>query len=322
MRFSVIVPCYNVENRVRDCLESLVNQSIGIENLELILVDDASGDDTVEILKEYEERYPDSIMVILCEENGRQGKARNIGMGYATGDWISFVDADDQLHLKAYEILGNIADESHAELITLKYSSDSEIMQSDPQALSKEYEIYDLDNTEARREFVLRGDLINNSCWQKIYRADMVSRSGALFAEGVCYEEPLFTYPMRYFAERVAVTDIPLYYYHLNPDGTINQTMSNPATIQDHLFVQLQLLDFMRKQAFYEDFCREIELNFLHCFVYEPYVFLSNRGFVMPESLSERIRELVEKHVPAWRDNPYLEQIPREEYEYIIGEKI
>ena len=69
-KISVIIPCYNVEKYIRKCLDSLVNQSIGVEHLELILIDDASTDKTVDILKEYEKRYSDNMMVILCEHNG------------------------------------------------------------------------------------------------------------------------------------------------------------------------------------------------------------------------------------------------------------
>ncbi|MEE3466913.1 MAG: glycosyltransferase family 2 protein [Eubacterium sp.] len=319
MKVSVIIPCYNVENRVRDCLDSLVNQTIGTDKLELILVDDASTDGTVNVLKEYESRYPDTIMVILCEKNGRQGRARNIGMSYASGDWISFVDADDMIHHRMYEILCGIAEESAADLITLSYRSEPDFLNTEPSESECEYQVYEFASPVERKEFVLRGDLINNSCWQKFYRADLLRRAGCNYAEGVCYEEPLFTYPLRYFAERVAVTKIPLYYYHLNPDGTINQTMSDPSTIQDHLSVQLQLLEFMRKQDFYGIYKEEIELNFLHCFMYEPYAFLHNRGFELPESLIGKIRDMVDRHVPNWHENSYLDRIPELEREYILG---
>ena len=317
VKISVIVPCYNVEDRVRECLDSLISQSIGVENLELILVDDASIDGTVGILKEYEERFPEQVMIILCEENGRQGKARNIGMSYASGDWISFVDADDKIHHKSFEILMDVAEQTDADLITLKYSSDSSILETDLMLMEDSYRVFELLGEDERKKFVLREDLINNSCTQKVYRSDMIQRSGARYAEGVCYEEPLFTYPMRYFANRVAVTDLPLYFYHLNPNGTINQTMSNPSTILDHLSVQLQLLEFMRKQNFYQTYRHEIELNFLHCMVYEPYIFLTRRGYEVPESLLKKTRDLVNRLVPDWENNVFLNLIPEDEQVYI-----
>ena len=83
-KISVIIPCYNVKDMVSECLDSIVAQTIGLEHLEIILIDDASADETVSVLKKYEEKYPDNIMLVLCEKNGRQGTARNIGLSYAT----------------------------------------------------------------------------------------------------------------------------------------------------------------------------------------------------------------------------------------------
>ena len=79
---------------VSECLDSIVAQTIGLEHLEIILIDDASADETVSVLKKYEEKYPDNIMLVLCEKNGRQGTARNIGLSYATGDFRSCGDSD------------------------------------------------------------------------------------------------------------------------------------------------------------------------------------------------------------------------------------
>ena len=120
-RISVIVPCYNVENMVGECLESIIGQSIGLSHLEIILVDDASTDGTVQILKEYEKRYPDNIMLILCDENGRQGTARNIGLSYATGEYISFVDSDDWIHKDMYKVLVDIMEKNDCDIVQFRY---------------------------------------------------------------------------------------------------------------------------------------------------------------------------------------------------------
>ena len=76
---------------------SLVQQTIGIDQIELIFVDDASTDEdaTWNMLQEFERAYPESIMILKLEENMRQGGARNVALQYATGEYIAFVDADD-----------------------------------------------------------------------------------------------------------------------------------------------------------------------------------------------------------------------------------
>lgn len=316
-KVSVIIPIYNEEKRLRDCLESLVNQTIGLEHLELILVDDASTDSTPDILREYEKKYPDNIMLIFCEENGKQGTALNIGMGYATGDWMAFMGADDQIHLQMLEILSKIAVASDAEMVTFKYSSDASILEADLTDADKAFRVMDITSIEERKNLVLRSDLINNSCTQKFYRTDLLQRTGSLYAERLDYEEPLFTYPLRYYVNRVALTELPLYYYHLNPEGTINRTLSDPSKILDHLSVQIQLLEFMRGKELYSTYYEEIELNFLHCFVYEPLLFLGGRGYEVPGSVNAFIAEKVNELVPRWRENTYLTRIPQEEQDYI-----
>ena len=91
-KVSVVIPCYNAENYIDRCISSLVCQTIGLEAMELIFVNDASGDRTIEHLRAWEEKYPDSIVVIDCEENHRTGGARNIGMRRASAKYIGFMN--------------------------------------------------------------------------------------------------------------------------------------------------------------------------------------------------------------------------------------
>lgn len=108
-KISVIIPCYNVEKEIDRCIQSLVDQTILLSQMELIFVDDASEDATMEKLSKWEEQYPESILVIHCEENGKQGTARNIGMQYATGEYIGFVDSDDYVEPEMYQKMCRIA---------------------------------------------------------------------------------------------------------------------------------------------------------------------------------------------------------------------
>ena len=102
---SIIVPCFNVEKYVARCIDSLINQTLDNTIYEIILVDDASTDHTWDKLCEIEKLYPDNVILVHCEENGRQGKARNIGMTYATSDYVGFVDSDDWVEPDMYEIM-------------------------------------------------------------------------------------------------------------------------------------------------------------------------------------------------------------------------
>jgi glycosyltransferase involved in cell wall biosynthesis len=86
-KISIIIPCYNVEKYIERCIDSLINQTMNLDQMEFIFVNDASTDRTLDILLKYEKKYSDSIMVINSEENLRQGGARNIGLSYTNGDY-------------------------------------------------------------------------------------------------------------------------------------------------------------------------------------------------------------------------------------------
>ena len=119
-KVSVIIPCYNVEKYVEECLDSVINQTIGIDNMEIIIVDDCSEDGTMEILQRYEQQYPDQILLVKSEKNARQGAARNIGLQYVSGDYISFVDADDYISRDMYEILVNVIRKTGSDIVEFR----------------------------------------------------------------------------------------------------------------------------------------------------------------------------------------------------------
>lgn len=99
---SVVLPVYNCGKYLRESLDSIVNQTLGIENIEVIIVDDASTDNTYEIAKEYESRYP-SFNVLRHNINKGCGPARNTGLEHVTTDYVTYLDGDDYISLNAYE---------------------------------------------------------------------------------------------------------------------------------------------------------------------------------------------------------------------------
>uniref|UniRef100_UPI00131DA3F1 glycosyltransferase family 2 protein n=1 Tax=Thaumasiovibrio occultus TaxID=1891184 RepID=UPI00131DA3F1 len=98
--FSVIIPVYNGEDFIRRCLDSIVSQSCSVE-YEVIVVDDASTDNTAVLLSKYASEFDGYVQVVTHEENKRQGGARNTGLDIARGKYILFLDADDWLELDA-----------------------------------------------------------------------------------------------------------------------------------------------------------------------------------------------------------------------------
>lgn len=106
-RFSIVVPVYNAEKYLKACIQSVVNQSIGFEeNVELVLVNDGSPDNSHVICEDYAQRYPNNV-VYIHQENAGVSAARNAGVNAASGQIIGFVDADDKISLKTLEMVNN-----------------------------------------------------------------------------------------------------------------------------------------------------------------------------------------------------------------------
>ncbi len=110
---SIIVPVFNAEKYLSECIDSILSQSF--KDFELILIDDGSKDSSLEICKAYEQK--DSRVKVIHQENGGPGKARNNGLENAKGEWIGFVDSDDWIEKETYETALNIAKEKNADLV-------------------------------------------------------------------------------------------------------------------------------------------------------------------------------------------------------------
>ena len=115
---SVMVPVYNVAPYITNCLESLIHQTY--TNLEIILVDDGSTDNSLEICQEYAKK--DKRIKVIHKENGGLSTARNAGLDVATGDYYSFVDSDDYISTRFYEIMLKIALEHSADIVECDYN--------------------------------------------------------------------------------------------------------------------------------------------------------------------------------------------------------
>ena len=115
-KFSIVVPIYNVEKYLEETIESVINQTIGFkENIQLILVNDGSTDNSEEICLKYKEKYPENI-VYVKQENGGVSSARNKGTEYIEGKYVNFLDSDDKWSLNALEIIYDFFEKNNEDI--------------------------------------------------------------------------------------------------------------------------------------------------------------------------------------------------------------
>lgn len=118
MRFSIIVPVYNVEKYLAKCIESILNQTN--QDFELLLVNDGTKDNSQKIIDEYVAKYPDMIKAIK-QENAGQAVARNVGIENASGEFLAFLDSDDYLEENSYQLALNKAECDDLDIVCFDY---------------------------------------------------------------------------------------------------------------------------------------------------------------------------------------------------------
>lgn len=299
-KISVIIPCYNAVKWLPQCFLSLVGQTIGIENLELIFVNDASTDGgaTWSLLEEMERAYPESVIIIDLPFNRRQGGARNEGLKYASGEYISFVDADDWVENNLYEAVYATAKDNQADIVQFnyKYYFENKGTILNPVTMSDKTIII---SSEKERKQMLLSEELTYGCWNKIYKRELITCAGVQYAENVIYEEPLFVYPLLFYANRFIILNEYLYIYRQNNLGTMRNDMKARETLKQHATVQLKVWEFMKGTEFFEPFYEEIKMYFLHTYLYEILDFAKQREM---EIDFEYFLELAEKSTKEVKD--------------------
>ena len=186
MKLSIIVPVYNMasDHKLEYCLDSLVNQTV--EDYEIIAVDDCSTDNSMEILKEYERRFPEKFRAVHSEVNRHQGGAKNIGLRMAKGEWIGFIDSDDWIRPDMYERLIERAKSTGADLAGCDYClTDVHSMEVGQIVHNNKKSQSGILNKEKRASLILDG----GSLVVKIFRRSMIMEKELWFPEDIFYED-------------------------------------------------------------------------------------------------------------------------------------
>lgn len=200
---SVIVPVYNVEAYLDKCISSIVNQTY--RNLEIILVDDGSPDNCPAMCDAWKEK--DSRIVVLHKENGGLSDARNAGMGAAHGEFISFIDGDDWIEPRFFEILQHELEAQNADVAAVQYRLCWEGDACERQNAYEHVTVYD--RQTAMR--LLIQNQIKQVVWNKLYRSAQIR--DIPFEKGKFHEDEFWTYQVIGRIERFAAIDYIGYDY-------------------------------------------------------------------------------------------------------------
>ncbi|MBE5821327.1 MAG: glycosyltransferase [Clostridiales bacterium] len=234
---TVIVPVYNVEKYIRNCIESIINQTYS--NLEIILVDDGSLDSSPQIIDEYAKK--DKRIRVIHKENGGVSSARNAGLKIASGEYITFVDSDDTINSKIYEILYNLIKKYDTEITmceAIKVYEDEEGKIIIPELEENDIQEKVLNSGEAIKLMIMDGNIGNFAC-TKLFKKELFNN--ITFPDGKVYEDAGTTYKVVHNANKIVYTNLKLYNYFYGRIGSITST-----------FTEKKILDSL--EAYFEQY--------------------------------------------------------------------
>ncbi len=250
---SVIVPVYDSENYLKDCVDSIVNQTY--RNLEIILVDDGSTDASGDICDKYARQ--DGRVHVIHKENGGNGDARNAGLRIARGQWIAMSDNDDILHKRQIETLLAVAHDKDADIAVGSYRSfdvhevpvDEEIEGSflDKAEVLSNRHLYD-------DKFIQKRSLILTVPWSKVCRKEVYN--GVWYPAKSKHDDTWTTWRLYENAKRTAFLPIVLHYWRDNPNSFGRSTFDTAHFEEMDAFrVQMEYFRSKGKQ-------RHVEITF------------------------------------------------------------
>lgn len=255
-KISIIVPVYNVEIYLRECLDSIINQTL--KNIEIICIDDGSTDNSLKILQEYGKK--DERIKIFVQKNQGLSSTRNKGIKNAVGEYILFVDSDDYIDLKMCEELYGKCKKNDLDLILCQihafyhenrekqYRPDYELVMFEEEFENKVFSFRDLD-----RKLLFN---IPVSACNKLFKREIIIKNSLEFIPGLTFEDNPFFYKFFLNSKRAMIYKRPFYFRRLR-QGSITTKKDN-IHFKDSLKVFLILKEIFFEEGVLDDF--EVEL--------------------------------------------------------------
>ena len=245
-KVSVIVPFYNVEGYIEKCLDTLVNQTL--EDIEIILVNDGSKDNSILIAKKFLENYPKKI-VYLEKENGGLSDARNFGIPYAKGEYIAFLDSDDYVEKNMYEEMYALAKKENSDMVQCNFYWEY--------IDKNKKKIGDMQKYSNKKELIIKGRV---EAWNKLIKREILGNEEIRFPKGLRYEDVEFTYKLAPYLEKVSFIDKPFIHYIQRQNSISNSQNERTAEIFDILD---NVIKYYKEKNIYEEYKNELEYIYI-----------------------------------------------------------
>lgn len=280
-KISIIIPIYNVEQYLAKCLDSVIRQTY--QNIEIILVNDGSKDNSAQIMADYVRKYPDKIKS-FNKENGGLSDARNFGIDRAAGDYIGFVDSDDYINSSMYEEMIELAEKHDAEMVICniqKVDQQGRIIQKLTQVPHMPEKI------DLEKNFSVFADISYFAC-NKLFRKELFN--GKRFKRNVHFEDIQLIPQLLLTCKTVAQTQ-NFHYQYLERSDSITKTHTEKGL---DIFKAIEDVEGFFRKTTYAGQVKELK-NFQ---IFEGvYSFLAYLAFVKDDDVFYRMSENLEQFI-------------------------
>lgn len=239
---SVIIPVYNVSSYIRCCLNSVCNQSY--QNLEIILVDDGSTDDSGDICDEYSQ--VDNRVLVIHKENGGLSDARNVGISIFHGEYLTFIDSDDFVDQEYIQCLLHLLTKYGADISVINHQKFFDIKKIKKNKKAPYVKCFT--GITAIADMWYKRN-ISNSAWGKLYKKHLFQN--VRYPIGKLYEDLGTTYKLFYLSNKVVYSSEVLYFYFQRSNSVMNRGFA--VEKMDRIILSEELLDWSKQ------YCQELE---------------------------------------------------------------
>lgn len=284
-KVSVIIPVYNVEQYLERCLDSVINQTL--QDIEIICINDGSTDGSLEILQRYAKK--DSRIILVNQANKGIGITRNIGLGLARGEYLAFVDSDDWIDLKTFEIIYKKFQETQADIIQFDFNSyyyngQFQGHQKYSDRLKKYYKCKINNNTIFKLSDVITKDFkhISLVVWDKMFSTKFIKDYNINFSPTKIGEDNIFSIASYIFANKILYVQYPFYNYCSRKGSAVNKLSNDNLQAFDLITI---LKQFLEEKGLFDKYKQAYSIYQLHTlafnFVIMPY---ENRNMYLEKS--------------------------------------
>lgn len=267
---SIIIPIYNAEKYISACLNSILNQTY--TNIEIIIIDDGSTDSSLEICNILAQT--DHRIKIYHQSNKGQSAARNRGLKIATGKYITFVDADDEIDIDVYSNnINYLEDNKSIDIVQypciVSYGSKKAYPRKpSSQKISGQYNLF---------KAWLQDKIITSYMWNKIFRKQIFDNIH--FYEGIYYEDRYLMCQLLTSISNIYISDIGTYYYYERENQTTQKPLSQ-ITLQSMICADMNIVKYLLRMNILLNICTK---RYFDCFAH--YLIMKKNNWILDKSI-------------------------------------